>query len=122
MPAGWICSRRRPCSRFLAEAQVEAAGACAAPFASIAEPRLLLAEALAGGGRLAYAAAGSSGLMALADALELPGTFGIARDRIVILLAGGAPKLLDSGRRARRTTSAGRARRRRSRASARATA
>ncbi|RUU51379.1 N-acetylmuramic acid 6-phosphate etherase, partial [Mesorhizobium sp. M2C.T.Ca.TU.002.02.1.1] len=36
-----------------------------------------------------YAAAGSSGLMAMADALELPGTFGIARDRIAILIAGG---------------------------------
>ena len=50
---------------------------------------------LAGGGRLAYAAAGSSGLMALADALEIPGTFGIARDRIEILLAEGAANLLD---------------------------
>ena len=27
--------------------------------------------------------------MALADALELPGTFGIPRDRIVVLVAGG---------------------------------
>ena len=65
---------------------------------------------------LAYAAAGSSGLMALADALELPGTYGIARDRIVILLAGGADSADRSCRRARGRRGAGRARRRRRRA------
>jgi N-acetylmuramic acid 6-phosphate etherase len=47
------------------------------------------------GRRLVYVGAGSSGLMAMADALELPGTYGIARDRIVILLAGGAASLED---------------------------
>ena len=31
--------------------------------------------------------------MALSDALELPGTFDIARDRIAILFAGGMPSL-----------------------------
>ncbi len=41
------------------------------------------------GGTLVYCGAGSSGLMGLADALELPGTFGIARDCIRILLAEG---------------------------------
>jgi N-acetylmuramic acid 6-phosphate etherase len=52
-------------------------------------------EAAKSGGRLAYAAAGSSGLMALADALELPGTYGISRERIVVLFAGGAAALQD---------------------------
>ena len=33
--------------------------------------------------------------MALADGLELPGTYGITRDRIVILLAGGAAAFYD---------------------------
>ncbi|WP_234894884.1 N-acetylmuramic acid 6-phosphate etherase, partial [Sinorhizobium meliloti] len=47
------------------------------------------------GGRLAYAGAGSSGLMAMADALELPGTYGIAREQVVILIAGGAASLTD---------------------------
>lgn len=42
---------------------------------------------------LIYAAAGSSGLMAQSDGLELPGTFGIGRDRIKILFAGGPPGL-----------------------------
>ncbi|SHF62905.1 N-acetylmuramic acid 6-phosphate etherase [Loktanella atrilutea] len=51
----------------------------------------LVAETLRGSGRLVYAAAGSSGLMALADASELPGTFGIDPDRIAIRMAGGIP-------------------------------
>ena len=79
----------------LADAQVEAAAAAKAAIEQIAEAALLAARVLSGGGRLAYAGAGSSGLMALADALELPGTYGIARDRILILLAGGASALTD---------------------------
>ena len=62
---------------------------------ALVDAAALVAATLASGGRLAYAAAGSSGLMALADALELPGTYGIARDRIVILFAGGAAALQD---------------------------
>lgn len=52
------------------------------------------AGALAAGHRLAYAGAGSAGLMALADALELAGTFGIPPDRTPVLFAGGAAALL----------------------------
>lgn len=52
------------------------------------------AAALAGGHRLAYAGAGSAGLMALADALEIAGTFGIPADRTPVLFAGGAAALL----------------------------
>lgn len=73
----------------LADAQIEAAGAVRNSVPQIAAAACLIADRLASGGRLIYAAAGSSGLMALADALELPGTYGIARDRIVILIAGG---------------------------------
>lgn len=75
--------------RFLADAQIEAAAAVRGAIDSIAAAAEIIAASLKGGGKLAYAAAGSSGLMALADALELPGTFGIARDRIAILIAGG---------------------------------
>ncbi|MCR9135337.1 MAG: N-acetylmuramic acid 6-phosphate etherase [Alphaproteobacteria bacterium] len=53
----------------------------------------ITADTVRQGGKLVYAAAGSSGLMALSDALELPGTFGIPRDRIRILFAGGLPGL-----------------------------
>jgi N-acetylmuramic acid 6-phosphate etherase len=56
------------------------------------------AEAAAGslsrGGRLGYAGAGSSGLMALADCLELAGTFGIPTSRTPVLFAGGTAALL----------------------------
>ena len=52
------------------------------------------ANALRAGGKLAYVGAGSSGLMALSDCLELAGTFGIAPDRTPVLFAGGAAALL----------------------------
>lgn len=52
----------------------------------------LMARTVEGGGALVYAGAGSSALMAMADALELPGTFGLSPDRIRILMAGGLPK------------------------------
>lgn len=73
----------------LADAQIEAAKAVRNAIPAIAKAAEIIAGRLSGGGKLAYAAAGSSGLMALADALELPGTFGIPRDRIAILVAGG---------------------------------
>lgn len=55
---------------------------------------MLAAQALRGGGKLAYAGAGSSGLMALADCLELLGTFGIPAERTPMLFAGGTAALL----------------------------
>jgi len=80
---------------FLADAQVEAARTVRHAIPALVEAAALVATTLASGGRLAYAAAGSSGLMALADALELPGTYGISRERIVVLFAGGAAALQD---------------------------
>jgi N-acetylmuramic acid 6-phosphate etherase len=74
----------------LAEGQIDAAKAALSAIPSISLAAETAARALVGGGRIAYAAAGSSGLMALADGLELPGTFGIPRERIVIRIAGGA--------------------------------
>ncbi|MBA3446508.1 MAG: N-acetylmuramic acid 6-phosphate etherase [Pseudaminobacter sp.] len=79
--------------RLLADAQIEAARAVSGAIGEIAQAASMVAECLSSGGRVAYAAAGSSGLMALADGLELPGTYGLARDRIVILLAGGTGAL-----------------------------
>lgn len=79
----------------LAAGQQEAAGAVDAAIPAIAEAAELVASALGAGGKLVYAGAGSSGLMAMADALELPGTYGIAREQIVLLLAGGISSLAD---------------------------
>lgn len=81
--------------RMLADAQVEAAESVRGAVLAIAEAAGLAADRLSSGGRLFYAAAGSSALMALADALELPGTFGIPHDRVVVLIAGGRQALVD---------------------------
>ena len=88
---------RRPVDalKVLASAQQAAARAVDDAVEAIAEAAQLAADCLKRGGRLVYAGAGSSGLMAMADALELPGTYGITRDLIVILLAGGAESLVD---------------------------
>src|SRR5690606_35343886 len=77
----------------LAAAQAEAAAAVQQAVPAIAEAAQLAAHCLRSGGSLVYVAAGSSGLMALADALELPGTYGLARERIKVLLAGGVAAL-----------------------------
>lgn len=54
-----------------------------------------LHSAAASGGKIGYAGAGSAGLTALADCLELPGTFGFPADRMCILYAGGADNLMN---------------------------
>ncbi len=61
------------------------------PLAAAADAAAL---ALDQGHRMIYAGAGSSGLMALSDCLELAGTFGIAPDRTPMLFAGGVQALL----------------------------
>ena len=77
----------------LAAGQQEAAKAVDRAIGSIARAADLVAETLRDGHKLVYAGAGSSGLMAMADALELPGTYGIPREQIVFLLAGGLSSL-----------------------------
>jgi N-acetylmuramic acid 6-phosphate etherase len=78
----------------LLAAQQAAAAAVAPAIPALARAAEVIADALAAGHRAIYAGAGSAGVMALADALELPGTFGIAPDRVPVLLAGGAAALL----------------------------
>lgn len=48
-----------------------------------------LAAVLRAGGRMAFAGAGSSGLLVQLEALELPGTFGIPAHQVPVILAGG---------------------------------
>ena len=59
---------------------------------------LLLAHRWERGGRWIYLGAGAAGLIAAEDAAELPGTFGLDRRRIAVVLAGGesAPFGLDA--------------------------
>src|SRR5512144_2311214 len=49
-----------------------------------------IAARLAEGGRLVYAGAGTSGRLALVDAVECQSTFGLPPGRVVALVAGGA--------------------------------
>lgn len=73
----------------LASAQVQAATASEKAIVDIAKGAEVIAATLRGGGQLIYVGAGSSGLMALADALELPGTYGIPYNQVSTLFAGG---------------------------------
>lgn len=78
----------------LLEAQLAALSAVRPAIPMIDAAATAAAESLRKGGKLAYAGAGSSGLMALADALELAGTFGIPPSATPILFAGGTDALL----------------------------
>ena len=75
----------------LAEGQIAAAAAVRDAAPDIAEAAGALARTIAGGGVLHYVAAGSSGLMAAADAQELGGTFSIPASQLRIHMAGGLP-------------------------------
>lgn len=79
----------------LASGQQAAAATVTAAIPAIETAAALVARSIRSGGRLVYAGAGSSGLMAMADALELPGTYGIPSERVVVLLAGGIASLTD---------------------------
>lgn len=73
--------------------QRDAVAAVAGAAPAMADAIADLASVLRAGGRLAYAGAGSSGLIAQLDRLELPGTFGIPLDRMPLILAGGSDSL-----------------------------
>ena len=74
----------------LLDGQKRAVAAVEAAIPALSKAAGLVARALGRGGRLIYLGAGSPALISLGDALELPQTFGIPRDRIVLILAGGA--------------------------------
>lgn len=76
-------------AHILAAAQSDAAGSVAEALPPICEAAQSMAHCIRNGGRLIYVGAGSSGLMAAADAMELGGTFGIGPDQVRIVMAGG---------------------------------
>ena len=76
----------------LLESQQAALAVVSQVIQEVSQASALMAETIRQQGRLVYLAAGSSGMMAVADALELGSTFGIAKEHITILLAGGMPK------------------------------
>jgi N-acetylmuramic acid 6-phosphate etherase len=71
----------------------EAVAAVGGALPAIARLALAAERALAGGGRLLYAGAGTSGRLAALDAAECPPTFGVDPRRVVALVAGGAAAL-----------------------------
>ena len=82
---------RADAALLLAEGQIAAAGAVRAAAPDIARAAATLARTLRAGGVIHYVAAGSSGLMAAADAAELGGTFSIPAAQLRIHMAGGLP-------------------------------
>lgn len=76
----------------LAEAQTSAAKTVEQASDAIAAASTRMAASIRNQGVLHYVAAGSSGLMAAADAQELGGTFSIPATQIRIHMAGGLPK------------------------------
>ena len=79
----------------LLDGQIDAVNSVRSAIPSINKAAEMMAKTITAGGSLIYAAAGSSGLMGLADGLELPGTFSIDKQAIKILLAGGQASLTD---------------------------
>lgn len=75
----------------LLNGQRQALASLGAALPEIAKGAGFMAEAIAKSGRIHYAAAGSSGLMSLADCAEIPGTFGISPEQLSISMAGGIP-------------------------------
>ncbi len=78
-------------ARALAEGQIAAAETVRGALENIAQGAMAMATTIRENGVLHYVAAGSSGLMAAADAQELGGTFSIPPTRLRIHMAGGLP-------------------------------
>ena len=78
----------------LLDAQIKALSALHPALPQLEQAADLAAAAISAGRKLVYAGAGSSGMMALSDCLELAGTFGIPPHHSPILFAGGAAALI----------------------------
>lgn len=70
-------------------AEQQAGEALAASLDDIARVAEIIAERLSSGGRLIYVGAGTSGRLAAIDAVELACTFGLPREKVYALIAGG---------------------------------
>ena len=67
------------------------------------------AAAIARGGRIIYAGAGTSGRLAVQDAAECPPTFGVAKETVVALIAGGPEAVFHAVEQVEDSEEAGRA-------------
>src|SRR5689334_15937819 len=78
------------------EGQMAAVAALGPGLPKLARAVEAAAVRLAAGGRLAYAGAGTSGRLAVQDAVELVPTFDWPEDRVILMMAGGEAALLRS--------------------------
>ncbi|MEO9823948.1 MAG: N-acetylmuramic acid 6-phosphate etherase [Paracoccaceae bacterium] len=75
----------------IVDGQLNAVAAVQNAIEDICAGAATMAQSIRDGGCIHYIAAGSSGLMAAADAQELGGTFSIPAKQLCILMAGGLP-------------------------------
>jgi N-acetylmuramic acid 6-phosphate etherase len=75
--------------RLISREDHKVAPAVAREVAGIARAVDVIVRAIHSGGRLIYVGAGTSGRIAILDAVELPPTYGIAGDVVIPLIAGG---------------------------------
>jgi N-acetylmuramic acid 6-phosphate etherase len=73
----------------LLDGQRRAVEAVAASLPALDAAARAVSGKIGDGGRLVYVGAGSSGLIAIQDGAELPGTFGVPPSRMVFVIAGG---------------------------------
>lgn len=75
--------------KLINDENIKAAKAVEAATDSIAKVCDAVAERYEKGGRIFYIGAGTSGRLGVADAAECPPTFGIPKDRVIGIIAGG---------------------------------
>src|SRR5262245_59488514 len=78
------------------EGQLAAVAALGPALPALAHAIEATVARLAVGGRLGYVGSGTSGRIAVQDAVELVPTFGWPESRLILLMAGGAAALLRS--------------------------
>jgi N-acetylmuramic acid 6-phosphate etherase len=77
-------------------ADAAVAGAVAREIPRIAQAVEAIESTLRAGGRLFYLGAGTSGRLGVLDAAECPPTFGVSKDLVTAIIAGGAQALVES--------------------------
>jgi len=82
--------------RLMLSEEAKSVKAAAARAEEIGRAAELVAQRLAGGGRLIYVGAGTSGRLGTLDAVECVPTFGIPPSRVVPIMAGGPQALTRS--------------------------
>lgn len=76
-------------SEILWKAEEEAGKSLKKSLPLVAEVAAKVAESISKGGRLIYAGAGTSGRIAAMDAVEIPCTYGLPKNQIFAIIAGG---------------------------------